>query len=308
MKKIIVALCLVANFVACTKKGVDVPPPPEVVVNVPERLEITPTSSSILTGQTAQFTVKYFNNRGVEAPVPTSTIWSSDNTLVASVNQQGLALGVAIGNANIKATYNAIVASVGITVVVNNTVLSTVNIIPAEAQEIVLNGTTNLMAEGRNIAGGLITGLNFTWASNAAMVQVNSTGVVTGMNYGSANITATANNITSAPRVVDVIRRGNFTGQNSMGTAKLKIENGILKLQTTANFQVSSAPDLRIYLTNSTTSIANAIQIAPLSSAGQTSGMRSWNVPTNINITQYRYALVWCAQFGGNYGVADFGL
>jgi hypothetical protein len=128
------------------------------------------------------------------------------------------------------------------------------------------------------------------------------------MAYGSANITASANGIQSAPTMVQVIRQGNFAGQNSMGMAKLKIENGTLKLQTSSNFSVANAPDLRIYLTNTPTVIAGAVQIAPLSTAGQTSGMRSWNVPTNVTITQYRYAMVWCAQFGGVYGVVDFGL
>jgi uncharacterized protein YjdB len=307
MKKLLFVAMLVSTFAACKKAGEDVAVPP--AVTVPERLEITPTTSSILTGQTTQFTLKFYNNLGVLAALPTGIVWSSDNIAIATVNQTGLATAVAAGQANIKATYNAISATAAITVAVNNTVLSTVTITPSATQEILLNGTVNLSAVGTNIAGGVITGLTFNWMSSAsASVLVNSAGMATGLAYGSANITATASGIQSAPLMVQVIRQGNFAGQNSAGMAKLKIENGTLKLQTSSTFSVANAPDLRIYLTNTPTNITGAVQIAPLSSAGQTSGARTWNVPAGVTITQFRYALVWCAQFGGAYGVADFGL
>jgi uncharacterized protein YjdB len=307
IKKILFVAMLASTFAACKKAGEDIPVAP--VVTVPERLEITPTTASILAGQTTQFTLKYYNNLGVLAATPAGVVWSSSNMAIATVSQTGLATAVAIGQANIKAMYNTISATAAVTVVVNNNVLSTVTITPSMTQEILLNGTVNLSAVGTNLAGGVITGLAFSWMSDAATsVQVNSSGMATGMAYGSANITASANGIQSAPTMVQVIRQGNFAGQNSMGMAKLKIENGTLKLQTSSTFSVASAPDLRIYLNNSPSNVTGAVQIAPLSTAGQTSGARSWNVPAGVTITQYRYALVWCAQFGGVYGVVDFGL
>jgi uncharacterized protein YjdB len=306
IKQISLAILLTTSLFAC-KKAVDVPPP--TIVTVAERLEITPTTSSILTGQTVQFTLKFYNNLGLSTTVPATVVWSSDNLTVATVSQTGLASGITVGQANIKATYNGISVTAALTVVLNSNVLSTITIAPATTQEILLNGTTNLTAVGTNLAGGTISGLSFTWASSAnTSVQINNAGMATGIAYGSANITATANGITSAPIMVQVIRQGNFTLMNSMGAAKLKIENGVLKLQTSSNFSVASAPDLRIYLNNNASNITGAVQIAPLSTAGQTMGMRSWNVPTGVTITQYRYAVVWCAQFGGVYGVVDFGL
>ena len=299
---------LVSTFAACKKNGEDVPPP--VVVTIPERLEITPTTNSILTGQTAQFTLKYYNNVGLLAATPAGVVWSSSSTTVATVNQTGLATAAAVGQTTIKAMYNTISATAAVTVVANSNVLSTITITPSTTQEILLNGTVNLSAVGTNLAGGIIAGLTFNWASDAATsVQVNAAGMATGLAYGSANVTATTSGIQSAPTMVQVIRQGNFVGQGSMGMAKLKFENGTLKLQTNSTFQVNaSTPDLRMYLTNNAASINGAVQISPLTSAGQTSGARSWNVPAAVNITQYRYALVWCAAAGGAYGVADLGL
>lgn len=308
IKKILFAALLASTFAACKKAGEDVPVAP--VVTIPERLEITPTTSSILTGETAQLTIKYYNNVGVLAPTPAGIVWSSSNTGITTVSQTGLATAVAVGQANNKAMYNNISATAAVTVVANNNVLSTVTITPSATQEILLNGTVNLSAVGTNLSGGIISGLTFNWMSDAATnVQVNSAGVATGLAYGSANITAMVNGIQSSPTMVQVIRQGNFVSMNSMGIAKLKIENGTLKLTTSTNFYVNPAPpDLRIYLSTSASSISGAVQIAALSTASQTSGARVWNVPATVSITQYRYAVVWCAQFGGVYGVADFGL
>jgi hypothetical protein len=307
MRKTTLVLLLTSTLFACKKAAV-VAPPDEVLVT--ERLVISPASSSILVGETAQFSLKFFNNRGVESAIPAGTVWSSSSDAVVTMNQQGLAAAVAEGSATIKATYNTISATVPITVVANNTQLATIMIMPATIQEILLNQTTALTATAKNNAGGIIPGITFSWFSDAATVAaVSNMGVATGIAYGTTNITASSAGVTSSPLMLQVIRRGNFTGMSSTGMAKLKIENGNLILQTTADFSVQTGPpDLRIYLSNNANNITGATQIAELSTAGQTSGMHTWNVPATVSITQYRYAVVWCAQFGGTYGTADLGL
>lgn len=307
MRKTVIALLLASTLFAC-KKATVVAPPAEVIV--PERLVISPASSSILVGNTAQFALKFFNNKGAESAVPTGTVWASSNDAVVTMNQQGIATGIAEGATTIKATYNSISISVPITVVANNTQLATVMIMPATIQEILLNQTTPLTATAKNNAGGTIPGITFSWLSDAtAIASVSSTGVATGLAYGTTNITASSAGVTSSPLMLQVIRSGNFTSMSSSGMAKLKIENGSLILQTSSNFSVqTSPPDLRIYLSNNANDVTGATQIASLTTAGQTSGMHTWNVPATVSITQYRYAVVWCAQFGGTYGTADLGL
>jgi hypothetical protein len=309
MKKLLSAFAILALLASCKKDGIDEPPPPPVVINVPERLEITPTSGSVVIGNTIQFTAKYFNTQGVEAPLPATASWSSTNTAIATVNNQGLVTGLANGSTTIRITVNAAVASAPFNVVANSNQLANINITPNAAQDVLLNQTVNLSASGTNAAGGTVSGLTFTWmSSNTSAATVSSSGVVTTTGYGSANISATANGVQSSPLMINVVRQGNFSVLGAMGTAKLKIENGVLKLSTSSNFFVSNAPDLRMYLSANANNISNSVQIAPLSSVGHTSGARTWNVPTNVTITQYRYALVWCTQFGGVYGVADFGM
>jgi trimeric autotransporter adhesin len=272
-----------------------------------ERLAIAPGNLNIMAGNTGTFTLTYYNSQGTQAPVPSGVVWSSTNNNIATVNQQGVVTGIAAGQTDVTATLTALTASATVTVSANGQ-LATITLTPATVLEINKAQSSTVTATGYNSAGTAIPGLTFSFTSNNnALVTVLNNGMVQGVEYGTANITATSASISSPPLMVQVIRAGNFNGgSGSAGQAKLKIENSILKLQTSADFSVSTgAPDLRIYLTNSTTSIANAVEVGTLN---QRTGAQSWNVPaTNaggqaVTITTYLYVMVWCRQFGGNYG------
>jgi hypothetical protein len=301
IKKTAFALAAVITLAACSKKSADTP-----VATIPERLEMAPASSSVLAGATATFTLKFFNNTGQQAALPANITWTSANAAIATVNQQGVATGVSAGQTEIKATYNNIAATALLTVTANNTQLATIMIMPADMQEVKLNEAAALTAVGKNNAGGVISGLLFTWqTADAGIATVSAAGEVTGKAYGTANVTASSAAIQSAPVMIQVIRKGNFAGGSSTGFAKLKIENGVLKLQTTADFSVMAGPpDLRIYLGNTNNSISGAVEVASLTLR---TGAQSWNVAAPTTIAQYKYAIVWCKQFGGTYGVADLG-
>jgi hypothetical protein len=295
-------IALIVLITGCEKKTEDTPLPV-----IPERLEISPVSSSIKVGETAQFVLKFFNNTGQPAALPAGISWSSANSSIATVSQSGIATGTGTGQTEIKASYNTISATVLLTVVTNNTQLASVMIMPADIQEVKLNETAILTAVGKNNTGDIIQGLSFSWQSNnSALVEVNGSGTVTGKAYGTSTVTASSMNVQSAPVMVQVIRKGNFAGSNSAGMAKLKTENGILKLQTTADFSVAAGPpDLRIYLENNNNNITGALEVASLNLR---TGAQSWNVAAPATITQYRYVIIWCKQFGGTYGVVDLGI
>ena len=300
LKYYILGMTLILSA-ACSKKTADTP-----IATVPERLEVTPDNESVAIGGSAAFSVIYFNTLGAEAPAPAGITWSSNNALIATVDQQGNATGISAGQAEIKAAYKNVSAKALFTVVASSTQVAIVEIIPP-LKELKLNEVFSLTATAKDINGNLISGKAVTWETdNALNATINTTpGQVTAKAYGTANISATADGIKSSPAMVQVIRIGNFMDMSSTGTAKLKIENGILKLQTSTDFFVSSGPpDLRIYLGNTNNSIDGAVEIASLTTR---SGAQSWNMPAGLNITDYRYVIVWCKQFGGTYGVADLG-
>jgi hypothetical protein len=302
MKPLLATLCFASIFFSsCSKKSDD-----PAAASVPVRIEISPAVQSTAVGTTATFQLRYFNDMGVQAPIPGNVNWSSSNTGIATINGQGQATGIAAGQSTITASLNNLTTSATLNVVAGTNQLASVVVMPSDFAELSLSDTTTLKAEGRTLGGVVIPGLTFSWTSaNTALVTVSSSGLATGRAYGTANVTASASGIQSTPVMVQVIRKGNFSGSGSTGTAKLKIENGSLKLQTSADFRVSGgAPDLRIYLTNNSNNVNSALEVASLN---QRSGAQSWNLPGSVTITQYRYVLVWCKQFGGSYGVADLG-
>ena len=307
---IFLLMFLVLLPLSCKKKEADVAP-----VDVPERLVMTPPTQNVVAGQTVTYSLAFYDKKEMLATLPTSIVWSSSNNAIATVNN-GVATGISAGQATIKATYQ----SPGIATPVETTALLTVlaagtdlsNVVATvtiqqTTQELSLNGTVTLQAVAKNSAGITLT-RTITWASaNTNLASVNATsGLVTGLTYGTANITATADGIQSSPIMVQVVRNATFSGQGSGGAVKLKIENNVLKLQTGSNFTTStSPPDLRIYLSNNPTNVTGGVQIATLSTR---TGTQTWNLPAGTTISQYRYAVVWCLQVNAFYGGADFGL
>jgi Electron transfer DM13/Bacterial Ig-like domain (group 2) len=297
MQKISLFLIILLIGLGCSKKSEDVAP-----VEIPERLEMNVKNKSIAINDTAKFLVNFYDKLGNKINPPSNIVWSSSKTDVATISQTGIATGKGSGQTTIKATYNNIEASALLTVVADNNQVATVTL--EAIKEVKLNENAAVQAVVKNNLGQVLTGKTITWESdNTNLVSISATGEITGLGYGTANIKATVEGIQSNISMVQVIRIGNFAN-GGVGTAKLKIENGVLKLQTSSNFSVSGgAPDLRIYLSNSNNA-TGALEIATLN---QRSGMQTWNLPSNVSITQYRYALVWCKQFGGVYGLADLG-
>ncbi|WP_291726078.1 DM13 domain-containing protein [Bernardetia sp.] len=285
-------------LVSCNKKTEEVAP-----IEIPERLEISPASQSVMIGETVTFTTAFFDNMGNPVASPSDITWESSNLSVASINQDGVASGLSAGQTTIKATYQSVEATALLTVVTSNDEVATVTITPS-VSEITLTEMATLGISVKNNLGEEITGKTATWNSgNIELVTVEN-GEVTAENYGTANVTATVDGIQSSPATIQVIRRGTFTNRGS-GTAKLRIENDVLQVVLADDFSTSSSPpDLRIYLSQNNDNVNDAVELANLDSS---SGRQIVNVSSEISITDYRYVMIWCKQFGGVYGVADMG-
>jgi Bacterial Ig-like domain (group 2) len=184
LKKLLFMAATVLTLMGCSKKSADT-----ALAIVPERLEISPVSKSILTGETTQFTLKFYNTTGQLATLPAGIVWSTGNTSIATVSQQGLVTGIGNGQTEVRATYNSVTIAALLTVAANNNQLATITLNPATIQEVLLNQSATIMAEGKNNTGTVIPGLSFTWQSaNSTLVEVNNSGQVTGKAYGTADV------------------------------------------------------------------------------------------------------------------------
>ena len=170
----------------------------------PEQVIIEPTEYTIdLSAQnrTIQINAKILPET---ANVYTDLTWTSSDTNVATVSEDGFVIGVANGTTTITAkTGNGIVGSSTITVQTSPTGLN-LNAVSAvldrsHVPELQLN-VVSYMPETANV------GTNVTWtSSDTSVATVDETGFVKGIMNGNATITATTENgITAECRIVVV--------------------------------------------------------------------------------------------------------
>jgi hypothetical protein len=143
----------------------------------------------------------------LDAPMTGVTFtWFSTNGSVALLDSISATRARALSNANgvttIQASADGKTGSAALKV---QQVLATIELGPTP-DTIGITGTVQLTARGKDANSRYISGGMFTYASGTpAVATVNaSTGVVTGVTLGSANITATSGNVTSNNAVVVV--------------------------------------------------------------------------------------------------------
>ena len=150
---------------------------------------VTPTSASVLQGQTLQLTATIKDSAG-NVLSGRAVTWTSSDASVATVSSSGLVRAVATGSVTITATSEGRSGTAAI--VVANTPVASVVVTPTSAG-VLVGGTVQLAASPRDAAGNALAGRTVTWASsNNGVATVNGSGVVTGVTVGSATITATS--------------------------------------------------------------------------------------------------------------------
>ena len=159
---------------------------------------ISPDSSDLVVGQTAQLTAEVRDGSG-NALSGRAVTWGTSNAALATVSSDGLVTAVAPGKATISATSEGKVAS------------ATVNIAPRPASAVILspNQATIFPRQSMQLSalvtddrGLVLPGRPVTYASSDPLVgTVSASGLVTGVSTGSVTITATSEAATGTASV-----------------------------------------------------------------------------------------------------------
>jgi uncharacterized protein YjdB len=174
------ALCLAA--LACGGGGSTGPAP---VASVTVDL----AQSSIAVGITTTATATAKDASG-NVLTGRSMTWSSNNPSVATVSATGLVTAVSSGTAVISASTEGRSGTATLTVGRPPVALVTVSL---PSSTIPQGSKTQATATTRDANGQILTGRAVSWASdNSLVATVNSSGLVTAVNPGTANITATS--------------------------------------------------------------------------------------------------------------------
>ncbi|MDH4122143.1 MAG: Ig-like domain-containing protein [Deltaproteobacteria bacterium] len=165
-----------------------------VTAAVLQSITVTPANPSIPNGMTTQFTATGNYSDGSQANLTATVAWAG-TAGVATVNASGLATGVGVGVATVKATDGAsgIVGSTNLTITA--AILQSITVTPANPS-IALGQTQTFTATGNYSDGSqaaLTTGLTWT-SSNTGVATVNNSGVASSVaSGGPVTITVTDN-------------------------------------------------------------------------------------------------------------------
>jgi hypothetical protein len=162
------------------------------------RLEITPSSAAIDAGTKQQFTARAFNASGNEV-LGVIFSWQSNNTVVATIDQNGLATSSKAGMTDIMASAHGMQAAPAtLTVREVQRVLTRIDITPPSAT-IPASGEQRFTAHGVDQFGNEISDLTFTWeATNPNAATIDQTGLAFGTAEGQSTIRASAQSITGS--------------------------------------------------------------------------------------------------------------
>ena len=92
------------------------------------------------------------------------------------------------------------------------------------------------------------------------------------------------------------------TGHPASGTVRI-IEADNKTFLRYENFKTINGPDLYVYLATD----LQAKEFVSLGRLKATEGNINYEIPADVDITKYQYALVWCKQFGVLFNSADIG-
>lgn len=163
-------------------------PPPTQPPTI-TRVDVSSTSTTLLTQQTAQLSAIARLSDGSSNSSPNAT-WSTSSAAVATVSASGLVTGVGAGSATITATVGSVTGTIAITVTSSAGVLATVAVTLTDPALQLAQNTQAAVAGKDGLGANVALGSRpITWSSsNVAIATVTAAGLVNAVGVGTANI------------------------------------------------------------------------------------------------------------------------
>jgi len=165
-----------------------------------------------------------------------SLFWSTSDSTIASVDQNGMVRAVALGSANIDASTAGVSPKRPARIDVVATPVATIVIAPT-ATSLHVGGSFQFADTCKDAAGKVLRGRNVVWASSDTTVApVDQAGLVLGKSPGSATITVSAGSAKATATVtVSPIAQGSVTsvavsiGSGSIGIGQTTVVTAVSK-------------------------------------------------------------------------------
>lgn len=299
-------------------------------------LRITNPITSIAQADSYQLNYLFIDELSSES-TPNSLTWTSSNESILTVNNEGLLNGIAEGTAVISLTtnHNGNTLSEQIQIVVSSStetaegvrfgelssssvamLAGSFELTVNESEELVISFEDNYLVD--NSLAGLYIYLSNSPSSLAGAVEIGEVTVFSGAhqytvpgvalldyNYVVYAIKANQNILGSGEAVdnqVETMKFGMLETSSSYelkGDFTLTQDGANLLLEFASNYVADQAlPGLYVYLSNSSASSANALEIQAVQVF---SGAHHYTIP-NVNLSDFQYVLYFCKPFNQRVG------
>jgi hypothetical protein len=217
---------------------------------VSQKLAITPAGDTIPNvGEKVNLKASVLDGAG--SVIAATITWSSLDGSIATVNSEGVVVGVAKGLARIRATSGALADTARVWVAPS--LPPAIVAVQPVTDTITVSGTTQLSATVKDINGSAVTSVAVAWSSsNASVATVSSTGLVKGVAAGTAQITAKAGEATGLATVV--VR----TSTTSSSLLTLSPEKASVVIGDTMVMQASVTDPKGVLMSSATVSWENS--------------------------------------------------
>lgn len=171
----------------------------QVTVAAPvDRVEITPSSTTLDKGDTQQFSAVAYDSDDEVLSGRTAT-WSISPQSVATITSAGRVTAVSAGTAEVTATIEGKEATARVTV--RPPAVGSVEVAPSEV-DLKVGASQQFQATVRDTDGNVLTGRSVAWSiSPESVASINSSGLVTAVSGGTATVTATVEGKTGSSKV-----------------------------------------------------------------------------------------------------------
>ena len=211
-RSIAMGLSLLAVLSCGDSATAPAPPPPPVPPPAPRptTVSVSPAAAELTAlGATVQLTAEVRDQSG-RAMTGAAVTWASDAAAVATVNSGGLATAVANGTATITATAGDASGTAALTVAQEASAVAVTS--PADTLEV--GDTLRLVAAATDANGHAVEEATFDWSSSdASVVGVDESGLVTAVAVGTSVVTATSSGVSGSAELVVIPAVGAVTVQ-----------------------------------------------------------------------------------------------
>jgi uncharacterized protein YjdB len=159
-------------------------------------LTISPTNTSIQPGNTQQFSATGSFGGGGTGDVTPQVTWTSSNTSIATINNTGLATGIAFGTVTISGSDQGYTSKTNLSVSSQTVTITSIAVTPATST--IRVGTTQQFVATATYSNGTTSVIttSATWSSSDTTIATISTGgLATGVAPGNVTITATSGSV-----------------------------------------------------------------------------------------------------------------